>query len=86
MARYFEGKTRSNPNRSAKSAWLPPTKGLRDWRKDMKEPDIAVFEGLTRDLLEELGYELSGIVPAGEVAEKIKSAEEWWQTQPMSRH
>ena len=36
---------------------LPPTSGLRDWRRDMDPRDTALFEALAGDLLEELGYE-----------------------------
>lgn len=37
---------------------LPPTKGLRDWRDQMNSRQLAVFESLAGDVLEELGYEL----------------------------
>lgn len=56
MAAFHVGKTRSNPRRSAKSAWLPPTPGLRDWRTSMAERDVTLFEALAGDLLDELGY------------------------------
>jgi hypothetical protein len=36
---------------------LPPTAGLRDWRRDMGGPDIELFEAIAGDLLDELGYE-----------------------------
>jgi Sulfotransferase family len=36
---------------------LPPTKGLRDWRTAMGPSDVALFEALAGDTLEELGYE-----------------------------
>lgn len=36
---------------------LPPTPGLRDWRRDMQEDDVRTFEGLAGELLAELGYE-----------------------------
>jgi hypothetical protein len=36
---------------------LPPTKGLRDWRRDMRPQDLATFEAVAGDLLSELGYE-----------------------------
>jgi hypothetical protein len=35
----------------------PPTKGLRDWHTQMSAQDLAVFEAIAGDLLEELGYE-----------------------------
>ncbi|MGH2692155.1 MAG: sulfotransferase family protein [Actinomycetota bacterium] len=36
---------------------LPPTQGLRDWRREMSRRDVAIFEALVGDLLTELGYE-----------------------------
>lgn len=34
----------------------PPTVGVRSWREDMSAGDIAAFEAVAGDLLEELGY------------------------------
>lgn len=36
---------------------LPPTSGLRDWRSQMAEDDLGLFETLAGDLLSELGYD-----------------------------
>jgi hypothetical protein len=57
MLRYHEGRMRTEPGLSAKKAWLPPTPGLRDWRKDMPSEDVERFEAAAGDLLQELGYE-----------------------------
>jgi hypothetical protein len=35
----------------------PPTRGLRDWRREMAAGDVEVFEALAGHLLTELGYE-----------------------------
>ena len=35
----------------------PPTAGLRDWRTEMPAADVAAFEAVAGDLLDELGYE-----------------------------
>lgn len=35
----------------------PPTRGLRDWKREMSQHDIALFEALAGDLLSELGYD-----------------------------
>ena len=85
MANYFAGKTRNNPNLSAKSAWLPPTKGLRDWRRQMEENDIAVFEGIAGPLLSKIGYELSGAERTGVVEARINHCLDWWRGQKMSK-
>jgi hypothetical protein len=39
---------------------LPPTKGLRDWRSQMPERDVAAFEMVAGPLLQDLGYEGGG--------------------------
>ena len=38
------------------SLYKPPTKGLRNWRDQMKAPDLEIFEAIAGDLLERLGY------------------------------
>ncbi|MBA2275022.1 MAG: sulfotransferase [Actinobacteria bacterium] len=59
MLRYFE----RSQQITAPAAWsrrhvlLPPTKGLRNWRTQMAQKDVATYEALAGDLLEELGYE-----------------------------
>lgn len=42
----------------------PPTAGLRDWRLDLSPYDVALFEVIAGDLLDELGYERSGYKPS----------------------
>ena len=44
------------------SLYLPPTRGIRDWR-DMAPGDLARFEALAGDLLTDLGYP-SGTPPS----------------------
>jgi hypothetical protein len=57
MVRFHEGRTKPQSDRDAKHAWLPVTAGLRDWRTELPEADVARFEAAAGDLLEELGYE-----------------------------
>jgi hypothetical protein len=38
----------------------PPTPGTRRWRDEMRPPDVARFEAIAGDLLQELGYERAG--------------------------
>jgi hypothetical protein len=35
----------------------PVTPGLRDWRRDMPDADVALVEAVAGDLLSQLGYE-----------------------------
>ena len=63
MLRYFERADKvagamNNPD-ARKGLYLPPTKGLRDWRRDMSPRDRAVFDMLAGDLIEDLDYERS---------------------------
>ncbi|MGH8935748.1 MAG: sulfotransferase family protein [Acidimicrobiia bacterium] len=44
------------PHRHRRIA-LPPTTGLRDWRRQMSREDLARFEAVAGGLLTELGYE-----------------------------
>jgi hypothetical protein len=37
----------------------PPRVGVRDWRTEMAPGDVAAFEGVAGDLLDELGYEVT---------------------------
>lgn len=85
MSNFFDGKTKANPNLSAKSAWLPPTKGLREWRNQMDEEDVAVFEGITNTLLKQLGYELAGTKVTARIEDRIQRCMGWWQQQKTSR-
>lgn len=78
MARFHRGKERRGAGLSAKSAWLPATRGLRDWRKSMDERDVALFEALAGDLLDELGLERGcGTIP-GDVRRTARECEVWW--------
>lgn len=62
MLRYYE---RANEiaapmarPQARQGLYRPPTKGMRDWRSQMAEDDVARFELLAGDVLGELGYEL----------------------------
>ena len=37
----------------------PPTPGVRSWREDMSTSDVAAFEAVAGDLLQDLGYEVT---------------------------
>ena len=82
---YHEGKTKSNPGLSAKTAWLPPTSGLRDWRSEMEERDLAVFETIAGDMLTELGYERADDSFSPEVAAVALRCKNWWEAKMADR-
>jgi hypothetical protein len=70
MIRFHEGRERVKPGRSAKSAWLKVTSGLRDWRTEMCTGDVERFEAAAGDLLQELGYERAVPNPSSEALER----------------
>jgi hypothetical protein len=88
MANYHLGKTKYAKNLSAKSAWLPPTPGLRNWRMQMAVSDMELFEALAGDLLETLEYPrmFSRIFPkiADEAANYRHQFETETQKRPLS--
>ena len=40
-----------------KSLYKPPTKGIRDWRRQMPRAHLEIFEAIAGDILGNLGYE-----------------------------
>jgi len=78
MLTYYVGKERSEPGLSAKSAWLPPTLGLRDWRTQMTERDVGLFDALAGDLLEELGLERPTVNVSPETTQVASYCRSWW--------
>ena len=81
MLTYHVGKQRGEPGLSAKSAWLPPTPGLRDWRSQMSEWDAEVFDVLAGDLLSSLGYERATRVPTPVVTALAHRYQSWWEAE-----
>jgi hypothetical protein len=71
MLRFHEGRTKTKPGLDAKTAWLPVTRGLRDWRKQMAPPDVERFEAAVGDLLDQLGYPRAFPKPSPEVAQRV---------------
>jgi hypothetical protein len=61
MLRYYERTPEiygtNQPPTTHASVYLPPTRGLRDWRQQMKGKDLEIFEAIAGDLLDRLGYE-----------------------------
>jgi len=85
MVNYHTGKERKNSGLSAKSAWLPPVQGLRDWREDMSPEDISVFENIAGDLLSHFGYECLGHSATPSVIRRVRRCLEWWNREGKER-
>ncbi|MFV1980631.1 MAG: phosphotransferase, partial [Rhodothermia bacterium] len=80
MLDFAAGKTMSGTSLSAKSAWLPPTKGLRDWRSQMGERDVELFECIAGDLLAEFGFERRFESFDRDVEEEASALIEWFDS------
>ncbi len=78
MLNYHSGRQKTGEGQSAKSAWLPPQSGLRDWRSDMSESDVELFEALAGDTLTSLGYERRYDVISTGIAEEASMCYQWW--------
>lgn len=81
MLTYYEGKIHPNPDLSAKNQWLPPTPGLRDWRTQMADREVELFEAIAGDLLSALGYKrvISTISP--EIVTVAEKCQKWWEAE-----
>ncbi|MBT8062107.1 MAG: sulfotransferase, partial [Gammaproteobacteria bacterium] len=85
MANFHRGKTVDNPALSAKSAWKPATKGLRDWREQMAPDDQAVFQALAGELLELLAYPATQQGANTAVEARVVQARSFWASARQSR-
>lgn len=81
MANYHAGKTLRQPGLSAKKAWLPPVKNLRDWRTAMTPEDVGVFEGIAGPLLRSNAYECMDYPASKAVLDRVSRCLDWWQTE-----
>ena len=79
MVQYHRGRERQAAHLSAKAAWAPPTAGLRDWRTQLSERDLAVFEALAGEQLIQAGYELSDNPIPDRIRRIAKECENWWR-------
>ncbi len=68
---FAEGRTVANPAFDAKEAWLPVTRGLRNWRSQMPPEDIERFEAAAGDLLDELDYPRAVPRPSSRTTEEV---------------
>lgn len=83
MPRFHEGKSRVGKGRSAKSAWLGPTTGLRNWRDEMGDEDAAVFDAIAGELLDKTGYERKTYATSQQVGARVRLCLDWWADSGM---
>jgi hypothetical protein len=86
MLEYHRGRTRDDPGLASKDRWLPPTSGLRDWRVDLSQRDLELFEALAGDLLVALGYSrVSGPSLSPSIAAVAARCRQRWATEVEHR-
>jgi hypothetical protein len=86
MLEYHRGRQRHKKSLSAKSAWLPPTPGLRDWRTQMAAPDVELFEALAGDLITTLGYPRAGQETSAATARRADRCRARWEEEMARQH
>jgi sulfotransferase family protein len=72
MLMFHEGRTKGDPKLSAKRAWLPISRGLRDWRTQMAGDGVEAVEAAVGDALDELGFARAS--PAPGLAARARAA------------
>lgn len=85
MVHFYRGKTRKDPGLSAKSAWLPATKGIRNWRRSMSAEDVELFEALAGDWLTAFGYERAFPEPSPAVRAQAEQLRNAWSEELAAR-
>ena len=71
--------------KSAKSQWLPPTQGLRDWQHEMDPEDVELFGLLAGNVLGQLNYTSDTDSVTQKVQWRATRAQAWWQRVVESR-
>ena len=64
---------------------VPPTPGLRNWRVELSELDVARFELLAGATLTELGYERAGARPSAAMRREVAGRWVRWQLHRVRR-
>ncbi len=85
MVSYYKGKASEAKGLSANAAWRPPTKGLRDWRRQMLPDDIERFEAVAGDLLDALDYQRAYPVISAVVRRQTNLIKEQFTREAISR-
>ena len=86
MNQYHRGKSKPNSNLSAKSAWLATRPGLRNWRTDMQDDQVELFEALAGDALQAFGFELRKPIVTKRTLETANRCQSWWDQNFMKKN
>ena len=85
MLKFHEGHTKTESGLSANQAWIPPTPGIRDWRTQMDQSDVELFEAIAGDCLSTLGYERVFDVISPPIAKRARECRRRWQIEKDRR-
>lgn len=86
VVNFHVGRHRAVPGQSAKKAWMPPTSGLRDWRRDMDERSRLLFEAVAGATLEDFGYPVSSATPTPDIVGLAARCRAWWEVDRKRDH
>lgn len=86
MLNFHAGKSKPASPRSAKSDWLAPQRGLRNWRQEMPQGDIELFEALASDALQMFGYPLHCGGYSDQTLAVAEQCKSWWHEHFISKH
>jgi hypothetical protein len=86
MINYHRGKSKSSSSLSAKSAWLAPQPGLRNWQSDMTSDELELFEAIAGDALEEFGFEVANASFSRRTRNIAATCESWWNEHFLPKH
>lgn len=77
--------TGSGTGKSAKSAWLRPTSGLRDWRNQLTPHQAELFAALAGDTLRSHGYPVESSPPSEAIQGNARDYQSWWNQYQAER-
>lgn len=86
MIEYHRGKSKPNGSLSAKSAWLAPQSGLRNWKTDMAVDELELFEALAGNALEQFGFTVENTSISPRTQEIADACESWWNEHFLPKH
>jgi Sulfotransferase family len=81
MVTYHRGRAGDASGSTSKDRWLPPTAGLRDWRRQMAPRDVELFEAIAGDALAALGYEVVNERISPEIARDAARCRQRWEAE-----
>lgn len=86
MLEFHAARNGTDPGLEKKFAGIPITRGLRDWKSQMKAEQIERFEAIAGELLENLGYPRAVPHPSSAVLLHSRKMRESFAQDPRTRN